>query len=159
MEFLKKMRSRENVEMVFKTICAVLVGIILVFLMERMIYGIYMDKIKENKASQYIASQCVAYCEEIEDGTFKVYLHNTKSGSWHIKAYDESKALIESAGYKDVVYRTPNAFDVSITGVHYIVIAVFIAGILGFYGWRFYKINKEYTKFEKKYKKTGKIFA
>lgn len=159
MEFLKKMKSREMIEMSLKTVMVVLVGIALIILMEGMIYGIYMNKINDNKASQYVASQCVAYCEEVGTDEYKVYLHNTESGSWHVKSINESKESIENAEYEDVIYRTPNAFDVSINGTHYIVMAVFMCAILGFYGWRFYKLNAEYKGFEKKYKKTGKIFG
>lgn len=158
MEFLKKMKSREMIEMSLKTIVAVLLGIILVFLMERMIYSIYMNKIEENKASQYVASDCIAYCEEIGEDEYKVYLHNESSGSWHIKITNVSKEEVESDGYAGVVYRKPNAFDVSMSGTHYIVIAVFMVAILGFYGWRFYKLHNEYVRFEKRYHKTGKIF-
>ena len=153
MEFLKKMKSREMLEMSFKTVMAVLVGLILIVLMEGMIYGIYMDKIKENKETSYAVGACVAYCEQVDDDEYMIYLHNTQSGAWCIKAINNSKAEIESAGYKDVLYRKPNAFDVSISGTHYIVMGVFISGILCFYGWRFYKLNKEYKNFEKKYKK------
>lgn len=159
MDFLKKMKSREIIEMSLKTVVAVIVGLILVILMEGMIFGIYMDKIKENTASQYVPNDCVAYCEKVAQDEYKVYLHNTTSNSWHIKQFNSSKETIEDAGYEKVVWDTPNPFDVSITGTHYIVISVFIAGILGFYGWRFYKMNKEYSKMENKFKKTGKIFA
>lgn len=159
MEFLKKMKSREMIEMGLKTIFGVIVGLVLIILMEGMIFGIYMNKINENTASQYVASDCVAYCEEIGDDEYKIYLHNTESGSWHVKVYNESKTQIENGNYEKVIYRAPNAFDVSIKGVHYVVMAIFIAGVLAFYGWRFYKLDKEYKAFEKKFKKTGKIFA
>jgi len=159
MEFLKKMKSREMIEMSLKTIFAVIIGLILIILMEGMIYNIYMNKIKENKSNQSVIDQCVVYCQEEEDDKYTIYVHNTESGSWIVKSHTESKAQIENAGYKDVIYRTPNAFDVSITNNHYIVMAVFIGGIIAFYGWRFYKLNQEYKAFEKKYKKTGKIFS
>ena len=148
MEFLRKMKSRECVEMGLKTIAAVVVGLILIILMEGMIYGIYMDKINENTTSQYAAGDCVAYCEEVGDDEFKVYLNYTIDDSWSVKLINSSKESIENSGYKDVIWDTPNAFEVSISGVHYIVMAVFIAAILGLYGWRFYKLNKEYVKFE-----------
>lgn len=159
MEFLKRMKSRETVEMSLKTIAGVIVGLILIILMEGMIFNIYMGKIKENKATQYVAAQCVAYCEQVSEDEYTVYLHNSKADSWSVKSYNESKEQIEGAGYGEIVYRKPNAFDVSISGVHYIVMAAFIGAILGFYGWRFYKLDKEYKAFEKKFKKTGKIFA
>ena len=157
MEFLKQMKSRETIEMALKTVAAVLVGVILIFFMEGMIFSIYMNKIKENKATQYVASNCVAYCEEVEDGEYKVYLHDTESDSWQVSIVNKSKAEIKATGYKDVEFRTPNAFDVSISGVHYVVMAAFIVAILGLYGWRFYKLNREYAAFAKKLKKTGKL--
>ena len=158
MEFLKKMKKREMIEMSLKSVFGLIVGLILIILMEGMIYGIYMDKINENKANQYMPVHCVAYCQEVSEDQYKIYLHDEASGSWHIKAFNESKEQIENAGYKNFVFRKPNAFDVSITGTHYVVMAIFIAGVLVLYGWRFYKLDKEYKSFEKKYKKTGKIF-
>lgn len=159
MEFLKKMKSREMLEMSLKTVFAVLVGIILIILMEGMIYGIYMDKIEKNTASSYTVNQCVAYCEEVENDVYKVYLHDTKANSWQIRMINQSKQDIIDSDYKQVVFHAPTAFDVSISGTHYIVMAGFIAIILGFYGWRFYKLHRDYVGFEKKFKKTGKIFA
>ena len=160
MEFLKKMRSREMIEMSLKAVMLVVIGIVLIFLMEGMIYGIYMKEISKNKSSQHTISDSVAYCELAEDGKYTVYLHNETSAKdkWFVETLTKTKAEIESADYKEVIWRAPNPFEVSITGTHYIVMTVFITGLLGFYGWRFYKLNKEYKGFEKKYKKTGKIF-
>lgn len=158
MDFLNKMKSREMIEMSLKTIFAVLVGIILIILMEGMIYGIYMDKIEKNTASSYTVSQCVAYCEQVGDDEYKVYLHDTGAESWQIRMINQSKQDILDSKYQQVIFRTPNAFDVSISTTHYFVMAGFIVAILGFYGWRFYKLHRDYVGFEKKFKKTGKIF-
>lgn len=159
MNFLKQMKSRERVEMTLKTIMAVIAGIVLIILMEGMIYGIYMDKINDNKATSYINNQCIAYCEEVAEDSFKVYLHDTEYGSWQVLSATVSKEAILNDGYHKVVFHAPNAFDVSISGAHYAVMGAFIAAIIGFYGWRFYRLDKEYKAFEKKYQKTGKIFA
>ena len=77
MEFLKRMKSREIVEMSLKTIIAVFIGLVLIVLMEGMIYSIYMDKINDNTTSQYAAGDCIAYCEEVGDDEYKVYLNYT----------------------------------------------------------------------------------
>ena len=159
MEFLKRMKSREMLEMGLKTIIGVLIGLILIILMEGMIYNIYMDKIKENKESFSIIRDCVVYCEEVVENEYQVYVHNTGTGSWHIENLTKNQEQIEAKDYKEVHYRKPNAFDVSITGTHYAVMAVFIVAIIGVYSWRFYKLNQEYKGFEKKFKKTGKLFA
>lgn len=159
MQYLKQLKSREMIETGLKTIATVIIGIILIILMEGMIYGIYMNKIKENTATQYVASECVAYCEEVKDGEYRIYLHNTESGSWHIKVYNESVSQINNSGYEKVVYRTPNAFDVSIKPSHYIVMSVFIVGLLGYFGWKFYRLNVGYNKLETKYQKLSKSVA
>lgn len=158
MEFLKKMKSREMIEMSLKTIAAVLAGLILILLMEGMIFGVYMNHIDKNKATQWTPQTCVMYCAEQADGTYDLYIHDVENGSWQVKQ-DVEKANIATDGFKDVIWRAPNAFDVSIKGVHYFVMAGFIVAILGFYGWRFYRIHKEYKGFEKKLKKTGNIFG
>ena len=158
MNFLKKMNSREMVEMSLKTIMAVLACLVLIIFMEGMIYSIYMNKISAKEGiSIKIAEQSVAYCQLQDDGKYDVYIHNFETNSWTLEE-DKTKASIEETGYHKVEWRKPNAFDVSINGSHYIVMAVVIVGIIGFYGWRFYKINQEYKGFEKKYNKTGKIF-
>ena len=159
MQFLKKLKSREMLEMGLKSIMYVIIGIILIILMEGMIYSIYMDKIRENTEKYKIAESSVLYCHEIAEDEYEIFVHNVDIGSWAIRATTATKAEIESEeGFKDIIYRKPNAFDVSITGTHYIVMTVFIVGILGFSGWSFYKLNREYIGFEKKLKKTGKIF-
>lgn len=160
MEFLKKMKSREMIEMSLKTIAAVMCGLILIILMEGMIFGVYMNHINKNKATQWTPQTCVVYCAKQSDNTYDLYIHDTNSGSWQVKK-DVSEAHLEKSteGFKSVVMRAPHAFDVSIKGVHFAVMSVFIVAILGFYGWRFYRINKEYKGFEKKLKKTGNIFA
>lgn len=160
MEFLKKMKSREMLQMGLKTIAAVVIGIILIFLMEGMIFGIYMNKINNNKESSgHITSNCTAYCVEQENDIYKVYVHNTDAKGLDIFVVELTKEQIEDRNYGKTLYRAPNPFDFSITGVHYVVMGVFIVAILGLYGWRFYKLHREYVTFEKKFKKTGKIFA
>lgn len=170
MEFLKKMKSREMIEMSLKTIAAVVAGLILIILMEGMIFGVYMnhiEKTRDSGKSSFGVQTSVMYCEKQSNGLYTVYINDTNNGSWQIRYDDVTKESIledinsytTNHGYKDVVWRAPNAFDVSIKGVHYVVMALFIVAILGFYGWRFYRINKEYKGFEKKLKKTGNIFA
>lgn len=159
MEFLNKMKSRERIEMILKTISVVIIGLMLIILMEGMIYSIYMNKINENTKGSYTVSECVAYCEEVGEDKYKVILHDTETGLWLTLKTNSSKQDIEDREYGKVVWSAPTPFDVSITPIHYVVMGVFILAIIGFYGWKFYKLDREYKKFEKRYKKTGKIFA
>ena len=162
MEFLKRMKSREMIEMGLKTIVGVLLGLIIIILMEGMIYTIYMKKIVATAESQQtiLIEQTIAYCEEIDTDEYRVYLFNdSENGGWQLSKTNMSKSEIEGKGYKSVVWHKPNAFDVSIKPIHFAVMGGFIVAILGVYGWRFYKMDKEYKSMERKYKKTGKMFA
>lgn len=159
MEFLRKIRSRDTLEMTLKAIMAVLISIILIFLMEAMIHGIYIKKINENVKGTTIPSQQIVYCEEIDSNQYKVYVHDPENSSWHSLAGNRSKEYIESAGFKEINYRKPNAFDVSITWVHYVVMGVFIVAVISFYGYRFYKLDRDYAKFKAKIQKTGRLFG
>lgn len=160
MEILKRMKKREMVEMALQTVVAVLVGLILIILMEGMIYGIYMNKIENDKSQPtYTVNTTVAYCEKIGDDQYRMYLcTDEEKNIWYLSIQKPSKAEIEEAGYKDIVWHAPNAFDLSVQPVHYAVMGAFIVAILGVYGYRFYKLNTSYKKLGKKYKATGKIF-
>ena len=53
--------------------------------------------------------------------------------------------------------RAPTAFEFTITGVHYVVMAVFVLAVGGFFTYKFILLSKEYKKIEENYKKTGSI--
>lgn len=168
MNFLKKMKSREMCEMGLKTVAAVILGLILIILMEGMIYSIYIKAIQDNKdTTSYTTKECVLYCEKIGEDKYQVYVHNTQAGAknrgWHLmtKNYTSAELVIEEESnlWGDIVYHAPTPFDISITTTHYFVMGGFILVILGVCGFMFYRLNRDYVKFEKKYKKTGKIFA
>lgn len=148
MNFLKKMRTRERIEILLKTIASTILAVVTIFLLEGMIFKIYMTRIEENKLFQLNASVHIAYCESVDDNNYKVYLHNTESGSWSTHISYFTKEQITDAGYASVIYRAPNAFDVSINTSHYVLMAIFVSAIIGFYGWRFCKLNQDYKKLE-----------
>lgn len=158
MEFLKKMKSREIVEMSLKAVMAVLAVVVLAILMEGMIFGIYMDRIHDNKTGSWSPQQCEIYCVEQEDNKYDVYIHNTSSGAWQFQE-DWTKEQFVDAGYSKTTYSAPTPFDVSITPTHYIVMGGVIVLVLAGFGYMFYKLDREYKGFEKKFKKTGTLFA
>lgn len=158
MEFLNKMKKRDTLELVIKTIVAVIISVMLILLMEAMIHGIYIKKVKENTSGTTIPAQQIVYCEEIEDNQYQIYVHDPDNATWHLLTGTRSKEYIESAGFMEVYYRQPNAFDLSITPVHYVVMGVFVVAVLGFYGYRFYNLEKDYKKFYAK-QKAGKLFG
>ena len=158
MNFLNRMKTRERTEMLLKTISAVIIGFVIIFLMEGMIFSIYIRRINENQATQLIPNRCIAYCEQVDEDLYKVYLHDIESNYWAVRPSHFTKEQIHNTKYYEVVFNAPNAFDVSINTSHYIVMAIFISAIIGFYGWKFYKLENDYKKLEKRLKLRGSIF-
>ena len=56
-----------------------------------------------------------------------------------------------------VVMHAPNAFEFTITPVHYVIISLFIAAVAGFFAYRFVALHKLYVKITDNFKKTGTI--
>ena len=158
MKFLKQMKTRERVELLLKTISAVIVGIVLIFLLEGMIYKLYITKINENNSTQIFPDRCIAYCEKVAEDRYKIYLHDLSNNSWSVRIPNFTQEEINNTNYLQIIYHKPNAFDVSINKYHYIVMAVFILSIVGFYCWRFYKLDSDYKTLEKRLKLNGSIF-
>ena len=147
MEFLKRMKKREYIEMGLKTAIGVILGIIVIFLMEAMICNIYLDAINNVSNYQYSADESVCYVIENKNDTYDIYLNYQPEDAdvWVRVKNDISKAdyealkqpgeLLDSA--KKVINRAPNCFDIYMNGVHYAVMVVFILAIGGVYAWRF----------------------
>lgn len=158
MEFLKKMKSREIIEMSLKAVMAILAVVVLAILMEGMIFGIYMNRIHDNKTGSWSPQQCEIYCVEQAEDKYDVYIHNTENGAWQFQE-DWTKAQFVDGNYDKIIYSAPTPFDVSITPVHYVVMGGVVVLVLAGFGYMFYRLEREYKGFEKKLKKTGKLFA
>lgn len=70
MDFIKRMKKREFIEMALKTICAILASFLAIILMEGMIYGIQLNALVKNGSSvTFITNDektdgTIAYCIE-----------------------------------------------------------------------------------------------
>lgn len=252
MEFIKRMKKREFIEMGLKTAMAILFGIVLIFAMEAMIYGIHIKSIKNNTSFVSYPSSVVYYIEKVNNNSYNVYQNDptVKKLNWKVENIDKAtldarlyqggsmyrfdaklyKIEVNNAGsletyeydsvnhkgafekvkelysashegvtfsvytkansddayhlkFENISYdslnfeftdlpgsigknpnakiywRAPNCFDIYINWIHYLVMVIFLAIIGGVYAWRFTLISKEYKKIERKFKKTGKIFA
>ena len=168
MEFLKRMKKREFIEMGLKTAIGVLLGIIVIFLMEAMICNIYMDAINGVESYASTPDESVYYVIDNKDDTYDIYINYQpdEADTWARVSDNLSKEAYEKLWQdggnlkeaKKVIYRAPNCFDIYINGIHYAVMIVFILAIGGVYAWRFTLISKEYKKLERKFNKTGKVF-
>ncbi len=173
MEFIKTMKKREFIEMGLKTLAALLAAFLAIILMEGMIYGIKLNALKTKGTTlSQNRDTTILYCiEMVEDKYFVIACNPEDKNVWSAQAVvDKNGDLINNRLYskaaceamrgdtaKEVVFRAPNAFELSITGSHYIVMAVFVAAIAGFFTYKFIALSKEYKRIEEVYEKTGTI--
>ena len=166
MEFIQKMKKREFIEMGLKALAAVLAAFLAIILMESMIYGVELNALKtKGKGHSTDSGSSIAYCiEESEDKYFVIYRNpelNGKEGEWQatsrVYLTKEQCLNMEGVTVKEVVMHAPNAFVFSITPVHYVVMAVFVLGVAGFFVYKFMALSKEYKQIEETFNKTGTI--
>lgn len=169
MEFIKRMKKREFIEMTLKALAALFACFVAIILMEGMIYGIELNSLKKN-ATEITAtdsSSTIAYCIKEGDDNYLVLYHTEgmkndkgESAEWiAVEGMSESQCefLKTSNSVKEVVMHAPNAFTFSITPVHYVIISILIAGVVGFFVWRYVLLAKQYKKIEKQYQNNGYI--
>lgn len=170
MDFIKRMKKREFIEMTLKTLCALLASFLAIILMEGMIYGIQLNALLTNgQSATFIRDEehntgTTAYCierGENESGEvlYAVLAYNEGSEvEWSCASEDlQTKEECEALNVVNVVYHAPNAFIFSITPVHYVVMVVFVLLVAGFFVYRFIALNKSYKEIEDNFKKTGTI--
>ncbi len=158
------MKKREFIEMTLKTVIAILASFIAIILMEGMIYSIELNSyMKYGIMTLKQPTSTIAYCiERGDDEYFVLYYNEDSEPLWtaDAKAPLLSKAdclAMEGTDVKEVVFHAPNAFQFSISGIHFVVMAVFVALIAGFFVYKFIALGKEYKKIEENFRKTGTI--
>lgn len=162
MEFIRKMKKREFIEMGLKTLAAVFAAFIAVILMESMIYGIQLNALKNGTTHTTNSDSTIAYCIKDEnDKYFVLYFNEENDPQWcatksQLKTKEECEQM-EGFTVKEVVMRAPTAFELTITPTHYIVISVFMSLVVGFFVYKFVKLSKLYKNIETKFKETGVI--
>ncbi len=164
MEFIKKMKKREFIEMGLKTLAAIMAAFLAIILMEGMIYGIELNALKTaGKGHVTFSNSTIAYCIKEDDDKYFVVYYNPENTEkqWsatkdNFKTKEECLAM-EGSTVKEVVMHAPNAFVFSITPIHYVVMAVFVSAVAGFFVYKFVALTKEYQKIEDQFKKNGTI--
>ena len=162
MEFIKQMKKREFIEMTLKTVIAIFAAFMVIILMEGMIYGIMLNAYASKSTSGQTHSEyTVVYCIETGDDKYLVLNHDTskigQEGEWTAYPARYSREYCESLNAKEKVFRAPTAFEFTINGIHYVVMAVFIAAVAGFFTYKFVMLSKSYKKIEEEFEKTGTI--
>lgn len=169
MDFIKKMRKREFIEMSLKTLIAIFVCFASIILMCGMIYSIGVKSfMKYGKGSVSYNTETIAYCIEIKDDQYFVLYYNPENESSRLTANAitdtnlKSKADCTPEGLtvKEVVFGAPEAkiiLDEFVEGWHIAIVAVIVAGVMGYFVYRFIKLSLDYKKVVDKFEKTGEI--
>ena len=167
MEFIKKMRKREFIEMSLKLLASLFAVFVAIILMESMIYSIKLNTLLNTQPSSAMkSSESIAYCIKVDDDQYKVIYYTpvtTENGEEFNWSSDsnikntKSREECEAINVKEVIFRAPNAFELVITPIHYVIMAVLILGVGGFFTYKFVKLGKEYNKIEDEFNKTGTI--
>lgn len=165
MEFIKTMRKREFIEMTLKTIASIFAVFIAIILMEGMIYSIQLNALTTKASTNVMNStSTIAYCFEQKEDEYIVICYNPgatndgASSDWSCNPNSKyTKEQCENLSVKEVIFRTPNAFELVMTPIHYVIIAVLVLGVGGFFTYKFIRLGKEYNKIEEEFKKTGTI--
>lgn len=161
MEFIKRMKKREFIEMALKTLASLLACVLAVLLLEGMIYAIKMDSLvnKGMSASSY-SDSTIAYCVERDNGRYAVIYYNEGDDvEWSCSSSDlKTKEQCDSTlNAVKVIYGQPSPFDLSMNFIHYILMVVLVVAVSGFFVYSFIRLGKEYKLIEKEFKETGKV--
>ena len=165
MDFIKTMKKREFIEMGLKTLAAVLAAFLAIILMEGMIYAIQLNGLKAgNQSTTKYPESTIAYCiKESNDKYSVIYKTYDEFNEKYVWSAIKGELLTKEqcknmeGSVKEVVFHAPNAFDFSITSTHFIVMAVFLAAVGGFFTYKFIRIAKGYKQTEEQFLKTGTI--
>ncbi len=159
MDFIKKMKNRELLEMSLKMLVGIFVSFLVIILMEGMIYSIELNALKDHSTSAvFYSDRTTAYCIEESEDQYFVVCYDTEEETWsatgsRLYTRDECEVL----NVQTVVFHAPNAFIFSITPVHYVIMAIFVLIVVGYFVYRFVLLNKDYTKIIDNFNKTGEI--
>ncbi len=165
MDFIKRMKKREFIEMALKTLCAMLASFLAIILMEGMIYGIELNAlITKGSNAVSITNEdktegTIAYCIKRGEDEYVVVCYNEGMDTeWSCASSTTyTKEECENLNVKKAVFHAPNAFIFSITPVHYVVMVVFVLIVAGFFVYRFVVLGKNYKEIENNFNKTGTI--
>ncbi len=164
MDFIKTMKKREFIEMGLKTLAGILAAFLAIILMEGMIYGIKLNKIIDKTGHNAYSSSTIAYCIKGSDDKYSIIYYNedipeldTWTSTKSERKTKEECLQMEGDTVKEVVMHAPNAFELTITPTHFVVMGVFVLAVVGYFTYKFVRLSIAYKKTEEEFLKTGTI--
>ncbi len=159
MEFIKRMKKREFIEMALKTLSALLASFLAIILMEGMIYAIELNAIyNHSTVAIFYSDKTTAYCIEQEPDQYFVICYDEEDKTWSGTGDTlYTKEECENFNAKNIVFNAPSAFIFSITPIHYVIMVLFVLVVAGFFVYRFVALKKDYDRIIKEFNETGTI--
>ena len=159
MEFIKRMKKREFIEMALKTLSALLASFLAIILMEGMIYAIELNAIyNHSTVAIFYSDKTTAYCIEQEPDQYFVICYDEEDKTWSGTGNTlYTKEECENFNAKNIVFNAPSAFIFSITPIHYVIMVLFVLVVAGFFVYRFVALKKDYDRIIKEFNETGTI--
>ncbi len=159
MEFIKRMKKREFIEMALKTLSALLASFLAIILMEGMIYAIELNAIyNHSTVAIFYSDKTTAYCIEQEPDQYFVICYDEEDKTWSGTGDTlYTKEECENFNAKNIVFNAPSAFIFSITPIHYVIMVLFVSVVAGFFVYRFVALKKDYDRIIKEFNETGTI--
>lgn len=161
MDFIKRMRKREFIEMTLKAIASILAVFAFVILLECMIYGIKLKAVSENMNGTKHSTKTIAYCIKQDDNYLVLYHYKDEEAginSWISDTRSADELTEQELSVYKIVDRAPTAFEFeTIEGWHFAVMAVLVVSVSGFFTYKFVRLGKSYKKIEEQFLKDGTI--
>ncbi len=168
MEFIKTMKKREFIEMSLKAVAAFCAVFLAIILMVGMIYSIQLNSLMNADQRSSNRDTTIVYCiQQGDEDKYFLISFDPEASSWEhawsaakgesqLMSKADCEAMVGNSA-KEVIFRAPNVFELTINGTHYIVMAVFVAAVAGFFVYKFIALTKQYKDIEEKFEKTGTI--
>lgn len=169
MEFIKKMKKREFIEMSLKALAALLVAFMAIILMEGMIYSIQLNSLYNSTSSlTTVTNSTTAYCIPQSDDMYFIVccIHQEDGNKWTSHKTDSLKSKENcikrladlDIAEEDIQWRAPNAFELSVDALRLsLMIIVLVGAVGGYFAYRFVSLAKQYKKIEDEFQRTGTI--
>lgn len=168
MEFIKNMRKREFIETTLKFISALCASFIAIILMEGMIYGIFLNSLTAGKNNSLsTVTNCTIFVHQTGEDEYTMLSKmpeveglaawSSWTGVSENTVNEKINQLMHNNSGPTVHYRLPNAFELVIDGMHIAVMSIFVLLVVGYFSYRYIKLDKSYKQVEREFKATGSI--
>lgn len=144
-------KTEDHRSLIFRVLIAFLCVVVFIGIVEFALYKYIVPKVTQVNDITVTATEIEVFVEK-NPGANKIY-YKTEKGRWvvYVKAPDNLITEIKRNYERDdKMYnyheRLPNAFELTINWVHYVVFGLITAGFIGYYIYWYFAIEKFYAR-------------